>query len=95
MRLLQVICGMASLALAGLLCVPAAFCIWQAVSSRRIVAAPGSLPQSTQHVDFILSVGNFAVTGWQIWAFIGGLAAVGLFVAGVGVYALTSREADC
>ncbi len=85
---------MASIALASLLCVPAAFCIWQAVSSRRIVAAPGSLPQGTQHTDFILSVGNFTLTGWQIWAFIGGLAVVGLFLAVVGLYALTSREAD-
>jgi hypothetical protein len=92
MRILQLFGGIASLGLAGLLCIPAVFVAWQAVSSPRGGATPGSLPQSTHHTDFILSVGSLTLTGWHMWLFLGGLAAAGVLLAILGIYALVSRE---
>jgi hypothetical protein len=94
MRILQLVGGIVSIGFGVLLCIPALFLAWQAIPFPPSSSPPGSLPRSTRHTDFILSVGSTTITGWQMWALVGGLALGGVLLAILGFHGLSSRDAS-
>jgi len=83
MRTLKTIGGVVILALGLLLCIPVGFLAWQSFALSN---------SNTQHSDFILSIGSLSFSGWQMWAFVGGLACLGLILAVAAFYVLLSRQ---
>ena len=99
MRLLMTIGGVGSLVLAVLLCLPLGSLAWQEVSFRRSARkttfadlVSGSYPHHSSPSEMIVSVGPLTLSGWQLWAAAGGVAAIGALFARLGVYVLSSRE---
>jgi len=75
-----------------LLCIPVAFLAWQAILVPRSGPLTGSLPRTARHTDFIVAVGSFTLTGWQMWAVASGLALGGVLLGIFGFCVLSAED---
>jgi hypothetical protein len=92
MRIVTFICGLLSLGGAILLVIPAVGLVWHSFFGARSSSQAGSLPRSQSHTDFILSIGSWTVSGWQMWLVVVGLAALAVLLFIFGVYAVSPRR---
>jgi hypothetical protein len=88
MRILRIIAGIVSIALAVLFCIPLAYLIWGTIY-------PDVLDNHVM-LGFIISFTGsdweFGLYGWQVWAFVSLLTLVAAAIALVGVNALRSKN---
>src|SRR5437867_13103265 len=80
MRIVTIICGLLSLGCAVLLAIPVIGLVWNGFISTRSSSQTGSLPRSQSHTDFILSIGGWTVSGWQMWLVVAGLGTLALLL---------------
>ena len=83
MRVFKQVAGAASMILAALFLAPSVFVFWLSHSTRS---------DGQHHSDFILSVGDFTFSGWQMWGFLSALALVGVGFIFAGVYAFRKSK---
>lgn len=86
MRVLRMFAAMVSFGLAVYLFIPVGWELWNQWQLFR-----GRDDDEVRHF-LIWSVGGHHLTGWQIWAFLGGLAFIGLLLAGFGFYLLRPEK---
>jgi hypothetical protein len=83
MHFLTIIGGIVSLALGVVLCIPVGYIGWL-----RISVPKGTSGNVHLHVSFL----RLKLTGWQVWAFVSGVAVVGALLLLLGFYALLLRN---
>jgi hypothetical protein len=94
MRIVTFISGLLSLGGAVLLAIPVISLVWHGFLGARSSSQPGSLPRSQSRTDFILSIGSWTFSGWEMWLVVAGLAILALLLFVFGVYALSARRTD-
>ena len=97
MRLILVIAGVVAWGLGIALCIPGAVIIWREIASRhagrRASFADFIAGRMSHHSDYTLHIGDLTVSGWHLWALLGGMAGVGAVLILGGVYVLFLRPA--
>jgi hypothetical protein len=84
--------GSLSIGLGALSCVLVGILAWLSGLFPRS-SSPASVNEV--HVYFDLSFGSFALIGWQVWVFFGGMALVGILAVLLGLHLLCPRDASC